>query len=44
MKEGIERRLAELGANRGDEVAIGDTVFEFIPDVPAEAEGAVDGR
>jgi GTP-binding protein len=44
IKEGIERRLAELGANPGDEVAIGDRVFEFIPDVPAEAEGAVDGR
>ena len=44
IKEGIERRLAELGANPGDEVAIGDRVFEFIPDAPAEAEGAVDGR
>jgi GTP-binding protein len=44
VKEGIERRLAEMGANPGDEVAIGDRVFEFIPDVPAEAEGAVDGR
>jgi GTP-binding protein len=43
VREGIERRLAELGANPGDEVAIGDRVFEFIPDTPAEA-GAVDGR
>ncbi len=43
VREGIERRLAELGANPGDEVAIGDRVFEFIPDAPAEA-GAVDGR
>jgi GTP-binding protein len=44
IKEGIERRLAEMGANPGDEVAIGDRVFEFTPDVPAEAEGVVDGR
>jgi GTPase len=44
VREGIERRLAELGANQGDEVAIGDRVFEFIPDEPAKAEGAADGR
>jgi GTP-binding protein len=44
IREGIERRLAELGANPGDEVAIGDRTFEFIPDAPAEPEGAVDGR
>jgi GTPase len=44
VREGIERRLAELGAHRGDEVAIGDSVFEFLPDTPAEAEEAVDGR
>jgi GTP-binding protein len=44
VREGIERRLVELGAHRGDEVAIGDRVFEFIPDAPAEAERAVDGR
>ncbi|MEO8425326.1 MAG: GTPase ObgE [Actinomycetota bacterium] len=44
IREGIERRLAELGANPGDEVAIGDGVFEFIPDAPAEVEGAADGR
>jgi GTPase len=44
VREGIERRLAELGANRGDEVTIGDRVFEFIPDAPAEEERAVDGR
>ena len=31
------------GEPAGDEVAIGDRVFEFIPDAPAEA-GAVDGR
>ena len=28
----------------GDEVAIGDSVFEFIPDAPPRPEGAVDGR
>jgi GTPase len=44
VREGIERRLADLGAHPGDEVTIGDRVFEFIPEAPAEAEGAVDGR
>jgi GTP-binding protein len=44
VREGIERRLAELGAHPGDDVAIGDRVFEFIPEAPAEAEGAADGR
>ena len=43
VREGIERRLAELGASPGDEVAIGDRIFEFIPDEPVEARGAVDG-
>jgi len=40
--EGVERRLAELGAEPGDEVAIRDKVFEFLPDERPE-EGA-DGR
>ena len=31
-REGIERRLAELGALRGDEVTIGGRAFEFIPE------------
>jgi GTP-binding protein len=44
VKEGIERVLAEMGANPGDEVAIGDSVFEFIPDTAARTGGAVDGR
>ncbi|MGZ8571927.1 MAG: GTPase ObgE [Actinomycetota bacterium] len=44
VREGIERRLADLGAHPGDEVAIGDRVFEFIPEAAAEAEGAADGR
>ena len=31
-KEGVERRLAEVGARRGDEVTIGDRTFEFFPE------------
>jgi GTP-binding protein len=31
-KEGVERKLAALGAHRGDEVAILDRVFEYQPD------------
>jgi Obg family GTPase CgtA-like protein len=31
-KEGVERKLAALGAHRGDEVAILDRVFEYLPD------------
>ena len=31
VKEGIERRLIELGARRGEEVTIRDRVFEFLP-------------
>jgi GTP-binding protein len=42
-KEGVERKLASLGARRGDEVAILDRVFEYLPDdegdgSPAEPE------
>ena len=48
VREGVERRLGELGARRGDEVAIGDRVFEFLPgdvprDVPGNVEEARDG-
>ena len=32
VRAGVERRLAEAGARRGDEVVIGDSTFEFIPD------------
>jgi GTP-binding protein len=32
QKEGVERKLASLGARRGDEVAILDRVFEYLPD------------
>jgi GTPase len=31
IRAGVERRLAEAGARRGDEVVIGDAAFEFIP-------------
>jgi GTP-binding protein len=33
-REGVERRLAEVGARRGDEVVIGSQAFEFLPDEP----------
>jgi GTP-binding protein len=40
-KEGVERKLASLGARRGDEVAILDRVFEYLPDDDTRAdEGA----
>jgi GTP-binding protein len=42
VKEGVERRLTELGAREGDEVTIRDKVFEFLP-VDRIQEG-VDGR
>lgn len=32
LKEGVERRLTTLGARRGDEVVIGDRVFDFVPE------------
>jgi Obg family GTPase CgtA-like protein len=32
VKAGVERRLAEEGARRGDEVVIAGRTFEFIPD------------
>lgn len=44
VREGVERRLAELGASPGDEVAIGDGVFEFLPEGSREAEEVGDGR
>jgi len=31
-KEGVERELAALGAQRGDEVMIGERAFEFLPE------------
>jgi GTPase len=35
-REGVDRRLRELGARPGDEVAIGERVFEFVPDAAAD--------
>jgi GTP-binding protein len=32
VREGVERRLAAAGARRGDEVVIGASTFEFIPE------------
>jgi len=32
IKSGVERRLAEAGARRGDEVSIGGMTFEFVPE------------
>lgn len=32
VRAGVEKRLAEAGARRGDEVVIGNSTFEFIPD------------
>jgi GTP-binding protein len=32
VKEGVERQLAAAGARRGDEVIIGSSTFEFIPE------------
>jgi GTPase len=32
VRAGVERRLAEAGARRGDEVIIGGSTFEFIPE------------
>jgi GTP-binding protein len=45
VKAGVERRLAAEGARRGDEVIIGGTTFEFIPDqdVDPDEGGRVDG-
>jgi GTPase len=45
VRAGVERRLAEAGAKRGDEVVIAGRAFEFIPEGemdPArqEVEGA----
>ncbi|MGH2540630.1 MAG: GTPase ObgE [Actinomycetota bacterium] len=35
-KEGVERKLASLGARKGEEVAILDRVFEYLPDEEAD--------
>jgi GTP-binding protein len=45
VKAGVERRLMAEGARRGDEVSIGGTTFEFIPeeDVDPDEGGTADG-
>jgi GTP-binding protein len=42
-REGVDRRLRELGARPGDEVAIGDRSFEFVPDPDADAGAGAGG-
>ena len=32
VKEGVERELAAAGARRGDEIVIGSSAFEFVPE------------
>jgi GTP-binding protein len=40
-REGVERKLASVGARRGDEVVIGDRAFDFLPgDERAEPRNA----
>jgi GTP-binding protein len=39
-REGVDRRLRELGARSGDDVAIGERVFEFVPDARPEPNDA----
>jgi GTP-binding protein len=39
VRAGVERRLAESGARRGDEVLIGGVAFEFEPDPPRTRPG-----
>jgi GTP-binding protein len=38
VRAGVERRLAEAGARRGDEVVIGRTAFAFVPEEHAGGE------
>jgi GTPase len=44
VRAGVERRLAEAGARRGDEVLIGDHAFEFIPEVSMDGRDAAAGQ
>jgi GTP-binding protein len=39
VRAGVEKRLAEVGARRGDEVLIGRAVFEFLPDEEPSTRG-----
>jgi GTP-binding protein len=40
VKEGVERKLVAMGARHGDEVAILDRVFEFLPDPDPVSPGS----
>ena len=42
--EGVERKLASLGARRGEDVAILDRVFEYLPDDDASAPSDTAGQ
>jgi GTP-binding protein len=45
VKEGVERQLGRLGARHGDEVAILDRVFEFLPDPERDVDdGSMKGH
>jgi GTPase len=44
IRAGVERRLGEAGARRGDEVRIGAVAFEFIPDDGATAHTGREDR
>ena len=44
IRAGVERRLQELGARRGDEVVIGEIAFEFIPEEPVPSRPAAGRR
>jgi len=42
VKAGVERRLVAEGARRGDEVLIGGSAFEFIPDEDVDENGVTE--
>src|SRR5439155_1650967 len=44
VRAGVERRLSEAGARRGDEVVIGDTTFSFIPEDDASDSSEAGGK
>jgi GTP-binding protein len=43
VRAGVERRLAEAGARRGDEVVIAGSAFEFIPEATGQGMDEDDG-
>jgi GTP-binding protein len=43
IRSGVERRLADAGARRGDEVVIGGHAFEYIPDASHDDDNGRDG-